>query len=234
MNLIYNTAQQDIILKEYGRSIQQMVERTCEVADRDQRNRMAQAIIELMRQITTKDMTAQDALNKLWDDLFIMSNFKLDVDSPFPIPTAEALAQKPERLPYPHNHIRYKHYGLHVSDMLKKVVDMTESAEKRYAFIQVARLMKHFYTTWNREIVADDTILENIETIIGRELPDEWISSIKEEGQLDFSEREKRNASYNHQQAQSLANLEDNKKRNRNNKRFRSNKNQDGKVRNKK
>ncbi len=216
MNFVYHTDLHNIVLKEYGRTIQLMVEQICEVEDRSQRNRMTNVVIELMGQLSTstRDMSPQDALHKLWDDLYIISKFELEVDSPFPMPTVESVNRKPETVPYPHHKIRFKHYGRNVSLMLKEVVDMPESPEKRYAFIQVARLMKHFYTTWNREIVDDDTILSDIETIIGRELPDDWISSIKKEGQLDFSEREKRNASFNYQQAQHLSqNLDNDKKK---------------------
>ena len=108
----YNTTRNHLILPEYGRNVQNMIAHAMELGDRDERNRAAQAIIEVMGQLNPHLRDEDDYRHKLWTHLFVMSDFKLDVDSPYPIPTRDVINLKPERLAYPQKNPKYRFYVL--------------------------------------------------------------------------------------------------------------------------
>jgi hypothetical protein len=110
----YNTSRDKLNISEYGRNIQKMIEFTMSVEDREKRNQLAKTIIAVMGQLNPHLRDVTDFKHKLWDHLFIMSDFKLDVDSPFPIPSPETLKNKPERIKYPSNHILFRYYGRNI------------------------------------------------------------------------------------------------------------------------
>ncbi len=158
----YNTSRTDLILKEYGRNVQKIVDYLKTIEDREQRNRYAQTLVELMKQLSPGPKDAQDQYNKLWDDLFIMARFELDVDSPYPIPSKDILGRKPRRVEYSSHKLRYKHYGHNVELMIAKAIEMEDPEEKAAAVNYIARLMKTFYVTWNKEVVDDEVIIEHL------------------------------------------------------------------------
>jgi uncharacterized membrane protein YgcG len=152
-----------IILKEYGRNMQSLVEYILTVEDRDKRTQYAKAAIELMRLINPNIKDNQEHLSKLWDHLYLMSNFQLDVDSPFPMPDKAAIGKKPEIVPYNFNMLKYKHYGKNVELIIEKILQMEEGSKAREsATIYLARLMKRLYQTWNKESVEDAVILQQL------------------------------------------------------------------------
>ena len=110
-NLQYNTERKPLIIPEYGRHIHEMIGQLLDIEDREHRNKMAKAIIGVMGNFNPHLRDVPDFQHKLWDQLFIMSEFELDVDSPFEKPEAEVLAMKPDKLPYPQNHPKYRFYG---------------------------------------------------------------------------------------------------------------------------
>ena len=116
----YNTSLPKMIIPEYGRNIQKMIDFAMTVKDREERNRVARAIIDVMGQLNPHLRDVTDFKHKLWDHIFIISDFKLDVDSPYPLPTAETFQTKPDRVLYPSNDIRYKHYGKTVERIIAK------------------------------------------------------------------------------------------------------------------
>jgi hypothetical protein len=164
-NMEYNTSLQKMVIPEYGRNIQKMIQFAMTVEDREERNRVARAIINVMGQLNPHLRDVTDFKHKLWDHLFIISDFQLDVDSPYPIPERGILETKPERVPYPTGDIRYRHYGKTVERLIGKGKEMEDQAMKD-AFSEVlANLMKRSYLAWNRDSVNDEVILQHLEEL---------------------------------------------------------------------
>ncbi|WP_138989506.1 DUF4290 domain-containing protein [Larkinella sp. C7] len=177
-------------MKEYGSNIQKLVEHLQTIEDREKRTRYAHILVELMRQIHPNMRDNQDYYNKLWDDLYIMSGFKLDVDSPYPPPTADVLGKKPQPVPYNTHGLRYKHYGQNINLLIAKAISL-EDSEERLAFVSyMAKLMKTFYSTWNKEAVEDETILTNLDEMANGKLHAD-IMSIRTNGFVDATPRER-------------------------------------------
>jgi hypothetical protein len=139
-----------------------MIDSALAVADRDERNKIANAIVSVMGNMHPHLRDVPDFQHKLWDQLFIMSDFKLDVDAPFPKPSKEELSQKPEVLPYPQNFPKYRFYGNNIKRMIDIAVDW-EDAEKREALaLAIANHMKKCYLNWNKDTVEDVVIFEHL------------------------------------------------------------------------
>ena len=117
----YNTQRKKLALPEYGRHIQQMVDYIASVEDRDERNRLAKSLVAIMGNLNPHLRAINDFKHKLWDHLFIMSDFKLDIDSPYPIPSLEQYNEKPRKVPYPGNPIKFKHYGRVIEMMIERL-----------------------------------------------------------------------------------------------------------------
>jgi len=158
----YNTDLPHLIISEYGRNIQKMIDFAVTVENREERNRVAQAIINVMGQLNPHLRDVTDFKHKLWDHIFIISDFKLDVDSPYPQPTRETFQTRPETVPYPADAIRYKHYGKTVEALITKAKEYQDGDEKNALVEQIANLMKRSYLTWNRDSVNDEVILDQL------------------------------------------------------------------------
>lgn len=161
----YNTTTEKLILPEYGRNIQKLVEKAIEVPDRQERNEFAQKIIDLMGQMYPHLRDINDYKHKLWIHLALMSNFRLDIDYPYEIPTIEVIFKKPEKLPYTQGGLKFKHYGKIIIEMAKKATQYPDSEEKTALLVMVATHMKKQYLTWNREIVDDEIIFADLEKL---------------------------------------------------------------------
>lgn len=166
----YNTSLPHMIIPEYGRNIQKMIDFAISVENREERNRVAQAIINVMGQLNPHLRDVTDFKHKLWDHIFIISDFKLDVDSPYPKPTRETFQTKPDRVSYPSNDIRYKHYGKTVERIISKARGYAEGEEKNALVEQIANLMKRSYLTWNRDSVNDEVILKQLSELSNGDL----------------------------------------------------------------
>ena len=138
----YNTTRDKLLLPEYGRNVQNMISHAIDIADKDERNRAAQAIIEVMGQLNPHLRDVDDYRHKLWTHLFIMSDFKLDVKSPYDIPEQEELNEKPDRVAYPKGKIRYGHYGQYTQKILESAKDMKDEKEREYMTRSMANFMK--------------------------------------------------------------------------------------------
>ena len=173
MNYDYNTSRKKLVLPEYGRNIQKMVDYTVSIEDDKERNRAARAIIAIMGNMNPHLRDVTDFKHKLWDHLAIMSDFKLTIDSPYDAPSREKLQERPRPVPYQTNHIRYKHYGRAVERMIQKATEMEDGVKKFILTQLIANHMKKSYLTWNREVVTDDIIFQDIEELSkGRLIPD--------------------------------------------------------------
>ena len=160
------------------------------IDDRSTRTRYAHILIELMRQIHPNMKDGQDYYNKLWDDLYIMSNFTLDVDSPYPPPSEEALGKKPQRVPYNTHNLKFKHFGRNVDLLIAKAVALEEPEERRAFVSYLTRLMRTFYQAWNKESVEDETIYQSLIELSNGKLSDD-IKLIREEGLVEATPRER-------------------------------------------
>lgn len=166
----YNTQLPKMIIPEYGRNIQGMIEYCCSIKDRSERNLCAKAIIQVMGQLNPHLRDVADFTHKLWDHLFIISGFKLDVDSPYPKPSPETFKEKPERLTYPTGKIRYKHYGKSIEGIISKAKEMKDGPEKDELTRLIANHLKKSYLNWNKDSITDDVIFKNLQELSGGEL----------------------------------------------------------------
>ncbi|HVG11702.1 MAG TPA: DUF4290 domain-containing protein [Flavisolibacter sp.] len=158
----YNTTRNHLVIREYGRHIQKMVDHILTIEDRERRQRQAQVVIELMGVLNPHLKNVEDFRHKLWDHLFLISDFKLDVDSPYPIPTAEKLRRKPDPLSYPKRYPKYSHLGKNLELVITKALD-EENPEKRQGFANaIAYYMKLAYNNWHKDQVHDDAIQQEL------------------------------------------------------------------------
>lgn len=163
----YNTTRSRMLMPEYGRNVQKMVEYLVTVDDRAKRLQQAEIIIELMGTLNPHLKTIEDYKHKLWDHLFQMTEFKLDVDAPYPCPTAEMIFKKPEVLPYPQVSIKHRHLGRNMQGLLDKAMAETD-VEKRHGLTQaIGYYMKLAYGNWHKEPVHDDMIKNELAEITG-------------------------------------------------------------------
>ncbi len=171
MNFDYNSTREQLILAEYGRNVQNMVDYICTLPTREERNRHAQVVIDLMGFLNPHLRDVSDFKHKLWDHLHIISNFKIDVDSPYPVPNPEAIHRKPQTLDYPQHRIRFKHYGHIVEAMIKKALSAPDDAKKTQMAEAIANFMKMSYVTWNnKDSVSDENILADLRELSNGEL----------------------------------------------------------------
>jgi len=169
-NMEYNTTRNHLSIREYGRHIQKMAEYVLTIEDRKKRQKNAEALVELMGFLNPQLKNVEDFRHKLWDHLFLITDFKLDVDSPYPIPTQETLRPKPEPLPYPKRYPRYNHLGKNIEIIIDKALK-EEDPEKRQGFANsIAYYMKLTYSNWHKELVHDDNIQTELSAITKGEL----------------------------------------------------------------
>ncbi len=166
----YNSSKPNLILREYGRNIQKLVNHIKTIDDKDKRNRYAETLVELMRQLNPAISETNETNQKLWDDLFIMAEFDLDIDSPYPKPEEEILNKKPLKLGYSDNHIRFKHYGKNMEKLIEKALELEDKEEREGAIVYIGKLMRSFYSTWNKDNIEDESILKNIKELSKDEL----------------------------------------------------------------
>lgn len=166
----YNTTRNYLIMKEYGRNIQKMVEYLGTIEDDEERQRNAMAVIELMGTLNPHLRNVEDFRHKLWDHIFNISGFTLKVESPYPIPTIEKLRAKPDRLPYPKKYPRNRHFGKNLEMIIDKAVH-EENPEMKEGFTQcIGNYMKLAYTNWHKESVHDDAIKAELLAITNGQL----------------------------------------------------------------
>jgi hypothetical protein len=163
----YNTTRSKMLMPEYGRNVQKMVEYLVTVEDREKRLKQAEVVIELMGTLNPHLKTIEDYKHKLWDHLYQMTDFNLDVDSPYPCPTPEMVFKKPEVLPYPQESIQHRHLGKNIEALLEKALAETDQ-EKRHGLTQaIGYYMKLAYANWHKEPVHDDMIKNELAEITG-------------------------------------------------------------------
>jgi hypothetical protein len=158
----YNTQQRKLPLPEYGRSVQNMVDHALTIEDRAERQRCANAIINIMGGMFPHLRDVPDFKHKLWDHLAIMSDFKLDIDYPYEVVNKENLEVKPDRIPYSEGKIKLRHYGMLLPSMIKKAAEYPEVPEKKQLISLLANQMKKSFTNWNKDGIDDAKLLADL------------------------------------------------------------------------
>ncbi len=187
-SLEYNTQRAHLKLREYGRNVQNLVAHLKTIDNKEDRNKKAATLVELMKLINPDLGNDSETDQKVWDDLHIISNFELDIEGPFPKPDAEVLDRKPDRLKYYSNEIKYRHYGRSVELLIEQAIAMEDPKEKEGAVVAIGRLMKSFFQTWNKESIEDEQILKNIKKLSKDQL-DINIETVKELGLFDSDKK---------------------------------------------
>lgn len=158
----YNSQRAHIILKEYGRNIQNLVAYIRTVKDKEKRTELAYTLIELIKLLNPTVRESAENPQRLWDDLMIIADFDLDVSNPFNPPDADILSKKPMKVPYPQTDIRWKHYGKNIERLIQEALKKEDPKEREEVIIYMGRLMKTFYGNWNKETLDDSVILKDI------------------------------------------------------------------------
>lgn len=158
----YNTTRGPLTISEYGRNLQEMIRYTCTIEDREKRTKAAKFIVNVMAQMTPQAKEIADYKHKLWDHLFIISEFKLDVDGPFDPPPPLTLSTKPERISYHEKEIAFRHYGKNIALIIEKATAYEEGPEKDALVRAIAIQLKKSYLNWNRDSVTDEVIEEHL------------------------------------------------------------------------
>jgi len=190
----YNTQRPDIILKEYGRNVQKLVEYIRSIPDKEKRTELAYTLIELIKQLMPTIKEQPDNPQRVWDDLYIIADFQLDVNNPFPVPERDILFKKPRKVDYPQSQVRFKHYGKNIEKLVKEALKKEDPAEREEAIIYLGKLMKTFYSNWNKETIDDSVILKDIQAMSGGAL-NMTIEKVREDNLFEklYKERKKPN-----------------------------------------
>lgn len=169
MGFDYNTQRERMNLPEYGRNVQKMVDHIKTIEDREERNRAAKSIIQIMGNLNPNLRDIGDFKHKLWDHLTIIARFELDIDAPYPQPLEESLTSKPNTVPYNEGEIKVLHYGRVVEMMIEAAIEMEEGDRKEYFKLLIANQMKKCYLTWNNRghSITDQIILKDMHELSG-------------------------------------------------------------------
>lgn len=211
-SLEYNTERPKMLIPEYGRNVQKMVDFAVTIADRDERNKVAKAIIAVMGELKQHLRDEEDYKHKLWTHLFIMSDFQLDVDSPYPLPEREKLAEKPERMPYPQGSIKFGHYGKTIEKLIGVARSLDEGEERIALTKVIANMMKKFHLMFNSSSIDESVIMEHLSKLSEGELKLDDLSFF-----TDTRELLKTIGTPNYKKSNSNNNNNRNNNRNRNN-----------------
>lgn len=161
--MTYNTQREQLILPEYGRIIQEMVDICLQIEDRSQRQKCAESIIGIMASMNPEACEQPDFDHKLWDQLAILSNYQLDIDYPYEIVKPEEITAKPKPLKYPMHRIRYRHYGHLTEEFMRKIKEMPEGIDQEELTAMMANYMKRCLYNWNRDAMDERKILADLE-----------------------------------------------------------------------
>ena len=187
----YNTSRPHIILKEYGRNIQKLVEYIRTLPDIEKRTELAATLIELIKQLNPTIKEQGEDPQRMWDDLYIMADFNLDLNNPYPVPKPEILQRKPNKVEYPQSRIKFKHYGKNIELLVQEALKKTDPEERQDAIIYLGKLMKTFFGAWNKENLDDSVILRDLQQLSNGALSVN-IEQIREDNMFEKLYRERK------------------------------------------
>lgn len=157
-------------LREFGRNVQNLAKYVSELESKEERNKYSEALVELMKQIVPNAKANQESNQFLWDDLHILTDGELDIDGPFPKPEKGVAARKPDRVKYNKGNIKFRHYGKNILLLIEETKKIEDPEVKEAAVIHLARLVKSFHMTWNKEMPDDSLVAKNIKILSGGDL----------------------------------------------------------------
>ncbi|MCU7615191.1 DUF4290 domain-containing protein [Chryseobacterium sp. GMJ5] len=192
----YNTQKTQLNMPEYGRIIQQLVERCKELSTKEERNEMAVAIIDFMGQRNPQLRDEENYKHKLWDHLYILANHDLDIDPVYPFPTKEELEEKPKRMEYPKLQGEFKFYGKSILQLIEKAIELEPGDEKEALIEVIANNMKKSYNVYNKEHVTDDVIFRHLKELSENRLDLTGIESL-EKSKIYYATANRNNNSSN-------------------------------------
>ena len=166
----YNSNRKKLLLPEYGRHIQKMVDHCVSIEDKEERTKCAHSIIGNMGNMFPHLRDVNDFKHKLWDHLAIMSDFKLDIDTPFELPEKETLYERPKKMAYNNQKIKYRHYGRTIEKMIDEAAAMEEGELKNHLVMLIANNMKKSLLTWNKDFPGDERVFSDIKEMSGGKL----------------------------------------------------------------
>jgi hypothetical protein len=166
-NLDYNTQRDALVLKEYGRNMQNMVRHLKTIEDVEERTRAADTLINLMKQLNPSVRENSDNVHRIWDHLYIMADGEIEFNNEFLPQTEEERTKKPDHIGYTKMPVKYRHYGRNVELVIAKAAELEDEQELIDAVADIGKLMKSFYLTWNRDSVEDEVILKDIKRLSG-------------------------------------------------------------------
>ncbi len=206
-------------MPEYGRIIQQLVERCKELPTKEERSEMAMAIIDFMGQRNPQLRDEENYKHKLWDHLFILANYDLDVESPYPFPTREQLAERPKKMEYPKLQGDFKFYGKSILQLIEKAIELEPGDEKEALIEVIANNMKKSYNVYNKEHVTDDVIFRHLKELSENRLDLTGIESLEKSKIYYTNNSNNRNSNSNNRNNNSNNNNKNqtNKRRHNNN-----------------
>lgn len=162
LSLQYNTQRGDMSISEYGRIVHDYVNLICKEENREKRTKMASGLVAVLENLTPSVKEQEDYKQKLWDHIYIISGFKLDVDSPYPMPSPEAVSAPPDSIPYPNKPIQFRFYGRNLQNMVDKAIKIEEPSLKQDFLSLLASFMKNSSRSWNSEELSNETIVEHL------------------------------------------------------------------------
>jgi hypothetical protein len=165
MEFDYNTQRRNLALPEYGRHIQKMMQYVKSIKDRNKRNEQVRAVVAVMGNLNPHLRDIVDFRHKLWDHVYLIADFNIDIDSPYPVPTPATFREKPALIPCSHTPVKIMHYGRNIENMLKAIMDYPDGMVKESMIAAMANYMKKQYLTWNKDTVSDDIIFKDIEIL---------------------------------------------------------------------
>tara|TARA_Y100000590_G_scaffold187272_1_gene213373 strand:+ start:646 stop:1293 length:648 start_codon:yes stop_codon:yes gene_type:complete len=166
----YNTTRSNLILREYGRNFHKLVNYVKEIKEKEKRNKLSHTLIKMMK-VTHPNFNDQNEVEaKLWDDLFIMAEYDMDIESPYPKPVPQTRSEKPKALNYPKNKIKYRHYGKKIELLIDEACKLKKDEDKESAIIHIGKIMKSFFSMWNKESIDNNVIVENIKELSNNKL----------------------------------------------------------------
>ena len=198
----YNYTRRKLLLPEYGRHIQEMIDSLSAIEDRRERNRQARAVIAVMGNLNPLLRDTADFTHKMWDHLFIMSDFQLDVDSPYPRPTRQELTASPRPLAYSQGRIAHKHYGKYVERMLRALATEHDPQRVAQTVDNIARYMRSKSYEYNQEHPNNEVIVKDIKRMSGGaiEIDEVALNNLRSDYKQHFSARPQKGGQQRQQQ----------------------------------
>jgi hypothetical protein len=166
----YNSQRRKLLLPEYGRNVQNMVDHMNSIPDKDHRTRCAYAIVSVMGNMFPMLRDMSEFQQKLWDHITIMSDYNIDIDSPVPLPTREMIEVKHKKLPYPNEYIKIKHYGKNIEELVQVAIEMEDDFMKKQLVLLLSNHMKKLFLSWNKDVVNDEKIFDDLRLLSKGEL----------------------------------------------------------------